>query len=98
MADRGTLWLPELSLYGNDMAWRRWSYEVMTRIYAEHADIVRRGAEKGARIAPASCSGAYGVEFGKGTKDEYRHLAGCGVDAAAAERCADEYFTMITKD
>lgn len=91
MAEKEIMWIPTLSPLGNILNWPDSKFsekekEVISRVYKEQLENVKKGLKMGAFLALGSDAGAYGVEHGKGLFDEIEHLQKIGLDSKEIEK------------
>ena len=71
MADRGTAWVPTITVVKNIIGCGRFSDKVLQNIWETGKRNIRRGYELGVKLALGSDAGAYLVPHGQGIVDEW---------------------------
>lgn len=71
MADKGTAWVPTITVVKNIIGCGRFSDKVLQSIWEKGKRNIRRGYELGVKLALGSDAGAYLVPHGQGIIDEW---------------------------
>lgn len=71
MAERGTIWVPTITVVKNLLGKGRFSDQVLRKIWEQGKENIRKGYERGVKLALGSDAGAYLVPHGQGILDEW---------------------------
>ena len=71
MAERGTIWVPTITVVKNLLEKGRFSDQVLRKIWEQGKENIRKGYERGVKLALGSDAGAYLVPHGQGILDEW---------------------------
>lgn len=71
MAEKGTIWVPTITVVKNLLGKGRFSDQVLRKIWEQGKENIRKGYERGVKLALGSDAGAYLVPHGQGILDEW---------------------------
>ena len=71
MAEKGTIWVPTITVVKNLIGKGRFSDQVLLQIWEKGKTNIRKGYELGVNLALGSDAGAYLVPHGQGIMDEW---------------------------
>ena len=71
MAERGTIWVPTITVVKNLLGKGRFSDQVLRKIWEQGKENIRKGYERGVKLSLGSDAGAYLVPHGQGILDEW---------------------------
>ena len=71
MAERGTIWVPTITVVKNLLGKGRFSDQVLRKIWEQGKENIRKGYDAGVKLALGSDAGAYLVPHGQGILDEW---------------------------
>ncbi|ABR49989.1 amidohydrolase [Alkaliphilus metalliredigens QYMF] len=101
MAEKEILWTPTLSPLGNILNTHsnkfKMEREIISRVYEEQIENIRKAVELGCNVVLGSDSGAYGVDHGKGLFDEMAHFEKIGLNRYEIEKMCLENGTKALK-
>ena len=71
MAEKGTIWVPTITVVKNLLGKGRFSDQILSKIWEQGKENIRKGYEAGVKLALGSDAGAYLVPHGQGILDEW---------------------------
>ena len=71
MAEKGTIWVPTITVVKNLLGKGRFSDQILSKIWEQGKENIRKGYEAGVKLAFGSDAGAYLVPHGQGILDEW---------------------------
>ena len=71
MAEKGTIWVPTITVVKNLLGKGRFSDQILSKIWEQGKENIREGYDAGAKWAVGSDAGAYLVPHGQGILDEW---------------------------
>ncbi len=98
LCESRTIWVPTIAAIEAFDGREGFDAGATHRIAVQHLERVRKAAEKGARIACGSDSGAVGVPHGPGTLREYELLKEAGVSEEALRKTNEELRARFKRD
>ena len=71
MAEKGTIWVPTITVVKNLLGKGRFSDQILSKIWEQGKENIRKGYDAGVKLALGSDAGAYLVPHGQGILDEW---------------------------
>lgn len=71
MAEKGTIWVPTITVVKNLLGKGRFSDQILSKIWEQGKENIRKGYDAGVKLALGSDAGAYLVLHGQGILDEW---------------------------
>ena len=71
MAEKGTIWVPTITVVKNLFGKGRFSDQILSKIWEQGKENIRKGYDAGVKLALGSDAGAYLVPHGQGILDEW---------------------------